>query len=318
MIDARRRAAGNVARRPRPLVTASMRRWATVLLFLAPWLVGFVCLFLYPLGVSVYLSFTRYNVIDAPTWIGLANYQSMLDDPLFWTAIGNTLWMIAIAVPCNVAFALAAALILVRARTGAGILRTIFYLPSAVPAAASALAFAFLLNPGTGPVNGVLRSLNLPTPLWFSDPEWAKPGLVLLSMWTSGAITVIFLAALLDVPRDLYEAADVDGWSTRQKFRHLTLPMISPALFFAVITGIIDGFQAFTTPFVVSGTGSRVLGAPQNSLLLFSVYLYREGFQNLHMGYACALAIVLLMVCLACALLVIGLSRHLVFYQGAR
>jgi multiple sugar transport system permease protein len=293
-------------------------RWAMVLLFMSPWLVGFAALFVYPLATSLYLSFTRYSVLEAPVWIGLDNYRHMLDDPLLWTAMGNTLWMMAVAVPSNVVFALTAALVLVRARTGAGILRTIFYLPSAVPAAASALAFAYLLNPGTGPVDAAIRAIGLPTPLWFTDPSWAKPGLVLLSMWTSGAVTVIFLAALLDVPRELYEAADVDGWPAWAKLRHLTLPLISPAIFFAVVTGVIDGFQSFTAPFVVSATGSRVLGAPENSLLMYTVYLYREGFQNLHMGYACALAIVLLAVCLACTVLVIGVSRRFVYYQGGR
>jgi multiple sugar transport system permease protein len=305
--------------RPRgPWRRPAIARRATVVLFMAPWLIGFVGLFVYPLATSLYLSFTRYNVIEAPTWIGVDNYRNMLADPLFWTAMGNTLWMIALAVPCNVVFALTAALVLVRARTGAGLLRTIFYLPSAVPAAASALAFAYLLNPGTGPVNGLIRATGLPAPLWFTDPSWAKPGLILLSMWTSGAVTVIFLAALLDVPRELYEAAEVDGWSGWARLRHLTLPLISPALFFAVVTGVIDGFQAFTAPFVVSGTGSRVLGAPENSLLMYTVYLYREGFGNLHMGYACALAVVLLAVCLACTVVVIGVARRFVYYQGGR
>jgi multiple sugar transport system permease protein len=305
-------------RLPSPWRRPALARHATVLAFMAPWLLGFLALFVYPLATSLYLSFTRYNVIEAPTFIGLGNYQHMLDDPLFWTAMGNTLWMTVIAVPCNVLFALTAALVLVRARTGAGLLRTVFYLPSAVPAAASALAFAYLLNPGTGPVNGFIQAIGLPAPPWFTDPDWAKPGLVLLSMWTSGAVTVIFLAALLDVPRELYEAADVDGWSAWAKLRHLTLPMISPALFFALVTGVIDGFQAFTAPFVISGTGSRVLGAPQSSLLMYTVYLYREGFANLHMGYACAMAIVLLVVCLACTVLVIGVSRRFVYYQGGR
>jgi multiple sugar transport system permease protein len=295
-----------------------LARRATVLLFMAPWLIGFLALFVYPLATSLYLSFTRYNVIEAPILIGLDNYRHMLDDPLFWTAMGNTLWMILVAVPLNVAFALAAALVLVRARSGAGLLRTIFYLPSAVPAAASALAFAYLLNPGTGPVSGLIRAVGLESPLWFTDPGWAKPGLVLLSMWTSGAVTVIFLAAVLDVPKEMYEAADVDGWSPWAKLRHLTLPLISPALFFAVVTGVIEGFQAFTAPFVVSGTGSRVLGAPESSLLMYTVYLYREGFQNLHMGYASALAIVLLAVCLACIVLVLGVARRFVYYQGGR
>jgi multiple sugar transport system permease protein len=186
-----------------------------------------------------------------------------------------------------------------------------------VPLVAAALGFVFLLNPG-GPVNAVLGFLHLPEPLWFRDPVWAKPGLALMAMWMVGQIMIIFLAALLDVPTQLYEAADIEGAGPLQRFRHVTLPMISPVIFFSVVIGVINGFRYFTEAFVVSKSGDwdNPVGTPQDSLLFYTSHLYNQGFEGFHMGYAAALSWVMFVVIMVCTLLLIRSSRRWVHYQG--
>jgi multiple sugar transport system permease protein len=207
--------------------------------------------------------------------------------------------------------------VLTRVRRGLGFYRTVFFLPTMVPLVAAALGFVFLLNPG-GPVNAVLGFLHLPEPLWFRDPTWAKPGLALLAMWMVGQTMIIFLAALLDVPKQLYEAADLEGAGPIQRFRHVTLPMISPVIFFSVVIGVINGFRYFTEAFVVSKAGDwdNPVGTPQDSLLFYTSHLYNQGFEGFHMGYAAALSWVMFVVIMVCTLLLIRGSRRWVHYQG--
>jgi multiple sugar transport system permease protein len=192
--------------------------------------------------------------------------------------------------------------------------RTIFFLPTMVPVVAAALGFKFLLNPA-GPIDSFLKLVHAPRPLWFQDPTWAKPGLVLLGLWGVGNVMIIFLAALLDVPRQLYEAADIEGANPWQRFRHVTLPMMSPVVFFALVTGVIYGFQYFTEAYIASG-GQGSLGNPQGSLLFYPTWLYQQGFSYFHMGYASALAWVLFVITMACTLVLIRTSRRWVHYQG--
>ena len=286
-----------------------------VLAFLSPWIIGFVVFYVYPMLASLYFSFTHYDILSQPKWVGLSNYKFMFtSDPQFWQAMRNTLWMIIVAVPLQVAFAIGTAMVLTRPKRGKGIYRTVFFLPTMVPVVAATLGFVFLLNPA-GPLDQVLGFLHVPKPLWFEDPTWAKPGLVMLGLWSIGNTMIIFLAALLDVPKQLYEAADLEGATAWQRFRHITLPMISPVIFFAVITGVIYGFQYFTEGFIASG-GGQSLGNPQGSLLFYPSWLYAQGFQFFHMGYASAMAWVLFLITLLCTLVLIRTSRRWVHYQG--
>ncbi|GGL07732.1 sugar ABC transporter permease [Sphaerisporangium melleum] len=283
-------------------VTAPRRRRGLVaLLFLSPWLAGFGLFFAYPLLATVYFSFQRYDLFTLE-WVGLLNYRYFLRDDAAWTAIGNTLWLVAVMVPLRVTFALGVAQLVTRLKAGAGLFRTVFYLPSLVPLVAGTLGFVYLLNPGTGPVPALLSALGLPSPDWFGDPDWAKPGLTLLALWSVGDLMVIFLAALLDVPRQLYEAASLDGAGAWRRFLHITLPVIRPVLMFAAITGVIQTLQYFTQAMVAARVASGatdsagsvfVPGYPGGATLTFPEWLFHQGFRDFAMGYACVLALIL-------------------------
>jgi multiple sugar transport system permease protein len=224
-----------------------------------------------------------------------------------------------------VLFAFGIALLVARAKSGAGGFRTIFYLPALAPPVAATLGFVYVFNASTGPVNRILGALGLPQPLWFDDPAWAKPSLTVLATWGAGAIMVIFLAALLDVPLELHEAADLDGVNGWQRMRYVTLPTVSPVVLFAVVTGVIDGLQYFTQGYVAAtaagggdagaGTGSS-LGYPQGSTLFYPVWLYQQGFQYFAMGYASAMAVVLFVAALAVTGVLLLISRRFVHIPG--
>ena len=242
------------------------------------------------------------------------------DDPRVWPAIRNTLWMIAVSVPARVIFAIGIALMLARVRRGAGVARTIFYLPALVPPVAATLGFVYLLNPATGPVNKMLGVFGIGGPNWFQSPTWSKPSLVLLAMWAVGNVMVIFLAAVLDVPRQLYEAAEIDGAGAWQRLRHITLPAISPVILFAVVIGIIEGLQYFTQAYVASqiavGQASQAgsvstaeLGYPLGSTLFYPILLYDAAFRRFTMGYASALTMVLLVAAFAVTYVIVRRSR---------
>ncbi len=293
-----------------------MRRYLVVAAFMSPWAVGFFLFYLYPMLASLYFSFTQYDLLSQPRWTGLSNYKYMFtNDPSFWLAMRNTVWIVVISTPIQVIFAMATAMVLTRVQgRGASIYRTIFFAPTMVPAVAATLGFLFLLNP-SGPIDRMLGFLHLPQPLWFHDPSTSKPGLVLLAMWGIGNTMIIFLASLLDVPRSLYEAAEVEGANAWQRFRFVTLPMISPVIFFSLVIGVIYGFQYFTEAYVAAG-GSGSLGDPQGSLLFYGIWLYQQGFAYFHMGYASALAWVLFLIIMVWTLLLIRTSRRWVHYQG--
>lgn len=301
---------------------AHRNRTLTVIVLLTPALLGMAIFFVYPLVASIYYSFTRYDMVSPPEWIGWRNYEYLFtQDPKVWIATLNTLWFVVFLVPIKIFFALCIAGLLVRAKHGSGAWRTIFYLPALVPPVASVVAFVFLFNPGTGPVNQILGFFGIHGPLWFNDPSWSKPSLVILGVWVMGDIMVIFLAALLDVPRDQYEAASLDGATGLQQLRYVTFPSITPVLMFAVITGVIAALQYFTEAAVASGvasgkavvgggTGSS-LGYPGNSLLTYTQWLYVRGFSNYQLGYASALAVLLFIV--ASILLILLLRRFKAF-----
>jgi ABC-type sugar transport systems, permease components len=287
----------------------------TVLLFLSPWVLGFLMFIIYPMLASLFYSFTHYDMLTKPKWVGLSNYRFMLTDPLFWKSLKNTIWIVVIGTPVQIAFAILTALILTMPRRGRGSYRTIYFVPTMVPAVAATLAFLFLLNPG-GPISTILGWFGIKGPLWFLDPTWSKPALVLLGMWGVGETMIIFLASLLDVPTHLYEAADIEGGSAWQKFRHITLPMISPVIFFSAVIGVIYGFQYFTQAYVVGAGSGGDVGNPQYSTLFYGIYLYTQGFTSSHFGYASAMAWVLFLIIMACTLVLIKTSNRWVFYQG--
>lgn len=301
--------------------TARHRRRLWILAFLSPWLVGFTLFFGYPLLATVYFSFTSYDLLSPPRWVGLDNYRFLLTkDTHVWQAIGNTLWLVAVMVPLRVLFGLAVAGLLVRIKSGASVFRTLFYLPYLVPPVAGTLAFVFLFNPATGPVNQGLGAAGIPSPGWFNDPEWVKPALVLLGLWGIGDLMVIFLASLLDVPAELYEAAALDGAGAAQRFRYVTLPMISPVLLFAAVTGVIQTLQYFTQAMVAARTASGVTdlpgsstppGYPEGASLTYPQWLFEQGFRQFNMGYACALALVLFVMALGFAAILLRRSSGL-------
>ena len=307
---------------------AAWRRRRLVLLLMSPWLVGFTVFFGYPLVANVYFSFTHYDLLSSPRWIGFANYRFLFNgDAQIGTAVKNTLWMLLIAVPLQVLFAFGVASMLIRARRGLGFFRTVFYLPALAPPVAATLGFVYLLNPAYGPVNTVLGWFGITGPLWFQSPTWSKPSLVLLALWGVGNMMVIFMAALLDVPRHLYESADLDGAGWFNRLRYVTLPTVSPVILFAVIIAVIESLQYFTQGYVAattaSGTGTGAgdtagnnLGYPEGSTLFYPVWLYQQGFGYFNMGYAAAMSVMLLLAALAITLLLLRGSRRFVHYQG--
>ena len=296
---------------------------------MSPWLVGFCLFFGYPLVMSVYLSFTHYDLLSSPKWIGWANYHYLFtQDPQVGPAVRNTLWLILIMVPLQVLFAFGVAMMVARARRGVGFFRTIFYLPALAPPVAATMAFVYLLNPATGPVNVILGHLGINGPLWFQSPQWSKPSLTLLSIWGVGNLMIIFLAAILDAPQQLYESAELDGAGPFQRMRWVTLPTISPVILFSVVISVIAAMQYFTQAYVAaniaSGQASQAgdqtvnnLGYPEDSTLFYPVLLYQHGFRFFNMGYASALSVLLLIVAFTVTVLIIRNSRRWVHYAGA-
>ena len=295
---------------------------------MSPWIVGFTVFFGYPLLASVYLSFTHYDLLSNPRWVGTANYAFMLHhDPQIWNAVKNTLWLMAFAVPLQVIFAFGVAAMVARAKSGAGFFRTVFYLPTLAPPVAATLGFTYILNPATGPLNTILGWFGITGPLWFESPSWSKPSLVLLGLWGIGNAMIIFLAALLDVPRQLYESAELDGAGPLARLRWVTLPSVSPVILFAVVIGVIEALQYFTQAYVASGivgggAGNAAdpanrLGYPEGSTLFYPVLLYQHGFKFFNMGYASALSVLLLAVAFTITLLIIRNLRRWVHYAGA-
>ena len=287
-----------------PTLRARRRRelWRNVA-FLSPWLLGTGLFFIYPLVTTAWLSFTHYDGFTSPVWTGWANWHYVLHDyPFFWPALRNTMWFVVVLVSLRVMTGMALGMTVIAVKRGSSVLRTAFYAPYLAPPVAATLAFVFLLNPGTGPVNSILGKLGLPQPGWFNDPTWSKPALTLLAIWGVGDLMVIFMAALLDVPRELYEAAELDGAGKIRRFRHVTLPTLRPIIGFAVITGVIATMQYYTEPLVagqvasgqIGGSGQQVEpGYPDGSTLTLPQLVYNLGFQRFDIGAACVVAIVL-------------------------
>ncbi|KUL27813.1 carbohydrate ABC transporter permease [Actinoplanes awajinensis] len=296
-----------------------LRRGAITFSFLAPALIGIAAFFVYPLISAVYFSFTKFDLLSVPQWVGLDNYRRMADDPFLLQAVRNTLWMVAVFVPVRILGAIGLSMLLVQFKRGAGIYRTIFYLPALIPPVAATIAFVYLLKPGTGPVNHLLEMVGIDGPLWFNSPAWAKPSLVLLGLWGIGELMIIFLAAVLGVPESLYEAASLDGANAWHKFRSITLPTIRPVILFAAVTGVIYTLQYFDQAAVAGsiasgqatvGAGiSQSFGYPEGSTFTYPLWLYTVGFRYSALGYANALAIALFAVALGVTVILLRRAK---------
>jgi multiple sugar transport system permease protein len=277
---------------------------------IGPWLLGFLLLTAGPMLGSVVLALSDWDLLNAPKFIGLKNFPELWRDDLFWLSLYNTAYYTFISVPLHLFAALAAALILNLKLRWINYYRTMVYLPSITPSVASAFLWMWIFNPDFGLANGAMDLLGLPHSLWIWDPDWAKPSLILMGLWSIGPQMVILLAGMQSVPESLYEAASVDGAGPWQRFRHITLPMLSPVLFFSLIISIIRSFQVFNLAYIMTA------GGPANATLFYVLYLYRSAWESLRMGYASALAWVLFLIILAFTLLQWRLANRWVYYEG--
>lgn len=283
------------------------------LLFTFPAIVGLAWFMVYPIVMSLYYSFTSYSILGSGKWIGLVNYQSLWNDQNFWVSLYNTAYFVIFSVPLGIVVALGLALLLNINVRGMSIYRTVFYLPSIVPAVASAVVWAYVFNPQYGVLNNLLRLIGIAGPGWLASPEWSKPALIVMSTWGVGGLMIILLAGLQDVPQELYDAARVDGATWWPRFRQVTVPFISPHLFFALVTGLIGGYQYFTQVHVLTNGA----GGPARSTLVYALYLYQNAFQFFKMGYASAMAWILLVIVVLCTTLVFRNLAGRVYYGGA-
>ncbi len=282
-------------------------------LFLTPWLIGFFGLTLGPALVSLYLSFTNFDLLGTPSWVGAANYiRIATDDPKFVAAMHVTFLYVALAVPLKLAFALFVAVILNKGIRGLPLYRAMFYLPSLIGASVAVAVLWRQLFAGDGLLNQVLALFGVAGPSWISDPDTALYTLVALSIWQFGSPMIIFLAGLRQIPKDVYEAAEIDGASRSQQFWKITLPLLTPVVFFNGVVQTIEAFKAFTPAFIISGG----TGGPIDSTLFYTLYLYQEAFANFRMGYASALAWILVVIIAAFTALAFLSSRYWVHYDG--
>jgi multiple sugar transport system permease protein len=283
------------------------------LLFISPWLIGFLLWTALPLASSLYYSFTRYDLLRTPVWIGLDNYVELFtEDSQFFTVVYNTLYYVLLSAPLGVISAFLMAALLNTKIALRPFFRAIFFFPAIVPTVVVAVVWQFLLNIQFGAINSVLQGLGLPVIPFLSSTALAKPSLIMIYMWAQGNAIVIFLATLQDVPRTLYEAAIVDGANALQKFRHITIPMCTPVILFNLIMGFIYGFQNFTLPWLLTG------GGPSNSTELYALYLYRNAFAYLRMGKASAMAWMLFIVIVFFTFILFRTSARWVYYGGER
>nr|WP_245470763.1 sugar ABC transporter permease [Bradyrhizobium guangzhouense] len=291
----------------------SWRESATGYLFLAPWLIGFFGLTLGPALVSLYLSFTDYDLLSNPRWVGAANYVRIAtSDPKFSAAMHVTFLYVALSVPLKLAFALLVAMMLNRGLRGLPLYRAIFYLPSLIGASVAVSVLWRQVFSGDGLLNQALKLVGIHGPSWISNPDTALYTLVALAVWQFGSPMIIFLAGLRQIPKDVYEAAEIDGASRSQQFWRITLPLLTPVLFFNLVVQTIDAFKAFTPAFIISGG----TGGPIDSTLFYTLYLYQEAFAYFRMGYASALAWVLVVIIAVFTALSFLTSRYWVHYDG--
>jgi multiple sugar transport system permease protein len=299
------------ARPHRRRLSLRTREAITFYLCIAPWLLGFLFFYLGPMVASFGFSLTRWDLLTPPEFIGLDNYVRMFTrDPLFWKSLKITTIYTSSYVTLDLILALVLALLLNQRIRGIGVFRTIYYLPSVLAGVAYVVMWMWMFNPQAGLINTLLSYAGIQGPRWLQSPQWALPALIIMGLWSVGRSMVIYLAGLQDIPAVLYEAAKIDGASRWQEFWKITLPLLTPAILFNLVFGIIMTFQSFTNVYVATN------GGPLNSTLFYVVYLYRKAFEHLSMGYASAMAWILLLIVLACTLLIFRTSGRWVFYRG--
>jgi multiple sugar transport system permease protein len=297
-------------------LTASRRKEAIAgYLFISPWLIGFIVFFLGPIIASFVLSFTQWNIVGTPEWIGLKNYQDIFtSDPRFIKAVQVTLTYAVIYLPLEVICGIGLAVLMNLKLRGIGIFRTLYYMPYVVPQVAAALVWVWMLNARYGVVNTVLGWVGVTGPNWLGSPAYILTSLTIIALWGVGGSSVIYLAGLQNIPSVFYEAATVDGANNFQKFFRITLPLLSPTIFFQVVLGLIGVFQTFTPAYIAAGA----TGGPLQSGLFYMLYLYNRGFETLRMGYASALAWILTAFILVVTVMVLRSSRYWVYYETDR
>lgn len=309
----------------RNLSLSDRRRLVSGLAFVSPWLLGFCVFTVYPVVCSFYYSLCFFDGVSQPHYVGLQNYRELFADPIFWKSLWNTLYFVCLWIPLGLGFCLFAATLLNQGVHGQSIFRTLYYIPSITPIVAVSVLWLWVFQPSyglinatlAGPVNwlnSVLRQIGWPLgvamPGWLTDPLWAKPALVVMTIWGMGNTVLIFLAGLQEVPRSLYESAEIDGANAIHRFRYITLPMLSPVIFFNVIMGVIGGFQVFTQAYVMTR------GGPQDATLFYAYYLFNNAFQFFNMGYASAMAWILFIIVVACTWVIFRTSSRWVYYAG--
>ncbi|WP_376778640.1 carbohydrate ABC transporter permease [Phytoactinopolyspora halotolerans] len=297
-----------------PVARSRRRRSETIAgyVFLSPWMLGFLGLTLGPMLISLYLAFTDYDIFTSPQWIGLGNFERMMDDQKFWDSVRITLIYVVVGTPVKLAAALAVAMLLNYRSKGTGFFRSAFYAPSLIGASVSIAIVWRAMFSTDGPVDGTLSSIGIDAGGWVGDPTLVMPMMILLAVWQFGAPMVIFLAGLKQVPGELYEAAAVDGAGPWRKFRSVTLPMLSPVVFFNLLLEMIHAFQIFASAYII-GSGT---GGPAGATNFYTVYLYTRAFANNQMGYAAAMAWVLLMAVGVLAFIMFRTSKGWVHYGG--
>ena len=285
-------------------------------LFISPWLIGLLVFLAYPIIASFYFAMTNYTILNPPKWIGLENFQVMFSkDPLYWKSVWNTFYYVIISVPLTLIIGLLLAMLLNQSLQGIGIYRTAFYLPALMPAVAGVLLWMVLLDPRLGLVNEGLSSLGLPRLGWLQSAAWSKLGLILMSTWAGvGTTMLIFLAALKEIPQSLIEAAMIDGANSWQRFWNVTIPLITPTIFFNLIMAIIASFQVFGSALIAGGTANTA--GPLNSLLMYMLHLYRNAFRYFNMGYASAMSLAMFILLILLTLLAIRSTRYWVYYEA--
>jgi multiple sugar transport system permease protein len=304
---------GNILPGQRQRTSLARRETITFYLCISPWLLGFLLFVLWPMVASLVLSFTRWDLLSPVEFVGLRNYQKMLSgDLLVAQALQVTAVYTSVYVPIDLVGGLVLALLMNQKLRFVNVFRTIYYLPSVLPAVAFVVLWMWILHPDVGLINTVLAYVGIQGPRWLADPDWALPALLMMSLWGLGRSMVIYLASLKGIPRHLYEAAAIDGAGAWQSFWRITLPMLTPTIFFNLVLSVISTFQTFTSAFVATD------GGPLDATLFYVLYIFRQAFQFFNMGYASALAWVLFLVILALTLLIVRSSGRWVYYAGER
>jgi multiple sugar transport system permease protein len=292
-------------------LTVARREAIAGYLFIAPWLVGFLVFILGPIVASFYFSLTDYQIVKPPKYVGLANYRRMLEDDLVWQALKVTSIYVAVSTPLVLALSFGVAVLMNQRVTGVGVWRTIFYLPNLIPLVASTMLWLWIFNPQFGLLNLLLKQVGITGPLWLRSTDWALPSLILMSLWSVGGPMLVYLAGLQGIPTELYDAVAVDGGGPWARFWTITVPMMTPVIFYNLVLGLIAGFQVFAQPLIMTE------GGPRYATLFYVLYLYENAFQYFRMGYASALAWLLFLIILALTIVMFRWSAFWVYYEGA-